>query len=119
MRQRRKSSRRSTIVKYSKPSDIGQSARRMSAQSPATGQGAASTSQAVPDDPTPSGLEESPETDIAPTVLGHVAVDRAESVETDTAPSVLDQDGLPAAAPPDPGSCSESDGDSVTAEDLH
>jgi hypothetical protein len=41
-------------------------------------------------EPTSSRPEESPETDIAPNILGHVAVERAESAETDVSPTVLD-----------------------------
>ena len=117
MSQRRKSGRRSTIVKRNEPPHIDHSARGTSAQQPAFR--AASTSQTVPDESSSAESEESPETDIAPTVLGHLAIDRVESIETDIAPSILDQDALPATAPPDPGLCSESDRDSVTAEDLH
>jgi len=112
MPQSRKSARPSTVVKHSEPSHRGR-------RSAPLVEGAASSAEAAPDEPMPFGPEESPETDIAPTVLGHVASDRVETVETDTAPSVLDHDVLPAAPPPGPESCSESDGESVSAEDLH
>jgi len=114
MPQGRKSVRRSNIVKHGKPSRPG----RRSA-TPALAEGAASSAEAARDAPMPFGSEESPETDIAPTVLGHVAIERVETLETDTAPSVLDHHGLPAAVSPGPESCSEGDRESVTAEDLH
>jgi hypothetical protein len=74
--------------------------------------------QLVVDEPALSGPGENPETDIAPTVLSHLIASRTESVETDVASAAID-DAAPAMTPTDPETCSEPDGQSATAEDLH
>jgi hypothetical protein len=65
-----------------------------------------------------SGPGENPETDMAPTVLSHLAVSRTESVETDVASAAID-DAAPATAQRHPEACSEPDNQYETAEDLH
>jgi hypothetical protein len=119
LHRRKKPGRRPAVAKRREHPELGRATPKAAEQPAILESGAAPTPGIVLDEPASFGSQESPETDIAPSVLGHATVGRAESTETDVAPSVLDQSPLPAAAPHGPETCSEEDGGRVSAEDLH
>lgn len=94
MRERKRASRRSAATaRRRRRSDGNPASQPAGVPMPAPPAGAAPTSEAMLDEPASSRPEESPETDIAPTVLGHGGVERPESVETDVSPAALDDAG--------------------------
>lgn len=114
MRQSKKARRRARIVKGHEVPGVGLASRRPAATPSDREPGPVPTPQVMLDEPASPAPTESPETDIAPTLLDHIVAGRPESVETDVSPSVIEQD-----AQGGPDACSERDADNVSAEDLH